>query len=75
MNIKFTNDSKSLSSALLTYTTQQNFDVQSIKRLLWRVCVCVCEAKEKTFSTLILIVVSKNTISLTECNSGTIQKC
>jgi len=66
------NDSKSLPSALLTYTTQQNFDVQSITRLL--VVTCLCETKEKTFSTAFLTVMSKNTISPTECNSGTIQK-
>jgi len=34
----------------------------------------VCEAKQKTFSTLFLIVVSKNTVSLTEYNCGTIHK-
>ena len=49
-----TNECKSLPSALLTYTTQQICDEQSITRLLVVtcvcVCVCVCEAKEKIFS-------------------------
>ena len=66
------NDSKSLPSAILNYTTQQIFDVRSTTPLL--VVTCVCEAKENTFSTSFLTVVSKNIISLTECNSGTIQK-